>query len=99
MTLGKYSPISDSHMFDMEYWSLQQKKLGRTSPALLQGQIAVITGGGGAIGLGVADRLLAAGAVVVLSDIDEPEWKVFAMPRSMGQQLDVLSSMDRRHVR
>ena len=72
MTLGKYSPISDSHLFDMEYWPLQQKKLGRTSPALLQGQIAVITGGGGAIGLGIADRLLAAGAVVVLSDIDEP---------------------------
>ena len=72
MILGKYAPISDSHMFDMEYWSLQQKKLGKISPALLQGQIAVITGGGGAIGLGIADRLLAAGAVVVLSDIDEP---------------------------
>ena len=71
MTLGKYVPISDSHMFDMEYWSLQQKKLGRTSPDLLQGQVALITGGGGAVGLGIADRLLAHGAAVVISDIDE----------------------------
>lgn len=69
--IGEYVPISDSHVFDMEYWSLQQKKLTNRSRALLQGQIALITGSGGAIGFGVADRLLAAKAAVVLSDIDE----------------------------
>ncbi len=69
--IGQYLPITDSHIFDMEYWPLQQKKLGRFSPLLLQGQIALITGAGGAIGYGIADRLLAAGAAVVLSDIDE----------------------------
>jgi len=71
--LGEYIPIVDSHIFDMEYWSLQQRKLHLSSSTpLLQGQVAVITGGGGAIGFGIADRLLATGAVVVLSDIDEP---------------------------
>jgi NAD(P)-dependent dehydrogenase (short-subunit alcohol dehydrogenase family) len=55
----------------MEYWPLQQKKLGRSSSFPLEGQVAVVTGGAGAIGLGVADRLLAAGATVVISDIDE----------------------------
>ena len=70
--LGEYAPISESHVFDIEYWRLQQKKLGRTSPLLLQGQVALVTGGAGAIGFGIADRLLAAGAVVILSDIDEP---------------------------
>jgi NAD(P)-dependent dehydrogenase (short-subunit alcohol dehydrogenase family) len=54
----------------MEYWSLQQKKLGKLTPPPLQGQVAVITGAGGAIGLGIADRLLAGGAVVAISDID-----------------------------
>ena len=68
--LGNYIPISDSHIFDMEYRSLQQKKLDRLPLLRLQGQIALITGAGGAIGLGIADRLLAAGAAVVLSDID-----------------------------
>ncbi len=68
---GEYEPISESHVFDMEYWPLQQKKLGRTPPSLLQGQVAVITGAGGAIGLGIADRLLAAGSAVVISDIEK----------------------------
>ncbi|MBT8356945.1 MAG: bifunctional aldolase/short-chain dehydrogenase, partial [Deltaproteobacteria bacterium] len=71
--LDKYVPISDSHVFDMEYWYMQQKKLHLlSSPPILQGQVALITGGAGAIGFGIADRLLASGAVVVLSDIDEP---------------------------
>lgn len=69
--LGNYAPITDSHVFDMEYWRLQQRKTGPVSPAPLQGQVALITGAGGAIGFGIADCLLAAGAAVVLSDIDE----------------------------
>jgi rhamnose utilization protein RhaD (predicted bifunctional aldolase and dehydrogenase)/NAD(P)-dependent dehydrogenase (short-subunit alcohol dehydrogenase family) len=69
--VGTYVPISDSDVFEMEYWSLQQKKLVKSVPPLLQGQVAVITGGGGAIGLGIADRLLANGAAVVLCDIDK----------------------------
>ncbi len=71
--LGEYVPILNSHIFDMEYWKLQQKKLHLTSlTPLLQGQVALVTGGAGAIGFGIADRLLASGAVVVLADIDEP---------------------------
>jgi rhamnose utilization protein RhaD (predicted bifunctional aldolase and dehydrogenase)/NAD(P)-dependent dehydrogenase (short-subunit alcohol dehydrogenase family) len=69
--LGEYAPLSESHIFDVEYWSLQQRKLGGLSSLPLQGRAAVITGGGGAIGYGIADRLLAAGAVVALADIDE----------------------------
>jgi rhamnulose-1-phosphate aldolase/alcohol dehydrogenase len=68
--LGEYEPISDSHAFDMEFWNLQQKKLDRSAPLPLQGQIALVTGGAGAIGFGIAERLLAAGAVVVIADID-----------------------------
>jgi rhamnose utilization protein RhaD (predicted bifunctional aldolase and dehydrogenase)/NAD(P)-dependent dehydrogenase (short-subunit alcohol dehydrogenase family) len=71
-SIGAYASISDSHIFDMEYWSLQQKKLGKRSFPALQGQTAVITGGGGAIGFGIADRLIASGAAVVICDIDEP---------------------------
>ncbi len=68
--LGEYASIAEEHIFDMEYWGLQQKKLDRrTQP--LAGQAALVTGGGGAIGLGVADRLLAAGAAVAVADFDE----------------------------
>jgi rhamnose utilization protein RhaD (predicted bifunctional aldolase and dehydrogenase)/NAD(P)-dependent dehydrogenase (short-subunit alcohol dehydrogenase family) len=69
--IGAYLPISDSHVFDMEYWSLQQKKLGSQPPPPLAAQVAFVSGAGGAIGVGVAERLLAAGAVVAISDIDE----------------------------
>ncbi len=69
--VGEYAPIPESHAWDMEYWGPQRKKLGRVPPPPLQGQVAVITGAGGAIGLGIADCLLAAGAVVAISDIDE----------------------------
>ena len=68
--LGLYAPIAASHIFDMEYWPLQQKKVEGPSSLPLQGQVAVLTGGGGAVGLGVSDRLLAAGAAVAISDID-----------------------------
>ncbi|MCP4345572.1 MAG: bifunctional aldolase/short-chain dehydrogenase [Desulfobacterales bacterium] len=69
--VGDYEPIPESHVFDMEYWSLQQKKLGKADIPPLQGQTALVTGAGGAIGFGIADRLMNAGAVVVLADIDE----------------------------
>jgi len=68
--VGSYQPLSDEHVFDMEYWGLQQKKLAGASVSPLGGQIALVTGAAGAIGFGIADRLLAAGAVVVISDID-----------------------------
>jgi rhamnose utilization protein RhaD (predicted bifunctional aldolase and dehydrogenase)/NAD(P)-dependent dehydrogenase (short-subunit alcohol dehydrogenase family) len=68
--IGRYKPISAAHVFDMEYWNLQQQKLDRSASLPLQGQVALITGGGGAIGFGIAERLLAAGTVVALSDID-----------------------------
>ncbi len=70
MAIGDYLPLDESHAFDMEYWGLQQKKLVKAAPPL-QGQVAVVTGGGGAIGLGIADRLLAAGALVVICDIEK----------------------------
>jgi len=69
--IGAYVPIADSHIFEMEYRRLQQKKAVQHLRQVLLGQIALITGGGGAIGCGIADRLLAAGAAVVISDIDE----------------------------
>ncbi len=78
--VGRYTPISESHVFDMEYWSLQQQKLARSSRPPLLGQVAVITGGGGAIGFGIADRLLSAGASVAISDVDRPRLqKVYAL--------------------
>ena len=68
--IGSWNSLSPQQLFEMEYWSLEQAKLGRKAVAPLQGRIAVITGGAGAIGVGVARELRSAGALVALLDRD-----------------------------
>jgi rhamnose utilization protein RhaD (predicted bifunctional aldolase and dehydrogenase)/NAD(P)-dependent dehydrogenase (short-subunit alcohol dehydrogenase family) len=69
--IGLYQELAESHIFDMEYWSLEQAKLDKTSPLPLAGHVAMITGGGGAIACGIGRKLLAAGAHVYLTDLNE----------------------------
>ncbi len=69
--MGEYLPISDEHVFDMEYWPMQRKKLDRSESPPLKGQVALITGAGGAIGFGIAKQLLNAGAAVAISDFNK----------------------------
>jgi len=67
-SVNPYRGLHELDLFDMEYWSLEQAKLGNKQPAILEGQVAAITGGGGAIGEGIARVLLDAGAAVALLD-------------------------------
>ncbi|HEY1745983.1 MAG TPA: bifunctional aldolase/short-chain dehydrogenase [Xanthobacteraceae bacterium] len=67
---GRFESISESEVFDMEYWPLEQAKLGARIAAPLSGQIAVVTGAGGAIGRATAAALARAGAEVAALDID-----------------------------
>ena len=62
--------LSERDLFAMEYWPLEQRKLARAEPELAR-RVALITGGAGAIGVGVARQLLDRGAHVVLTDVDE----------------------------
>jgi rhamnose utilization protein RhaD (predicted bifunctional aldolase and dehydrogenase)/NAD(P)-dependent dehydrogenase (short-subunit alcohol dehydrogenase family) len=66
--LGPYCGIGEADIFDVEYWSLEQAKLGKSSPRRLAGQIAVITGGGGALGSAAARAFAKEGAEVVVLD-------------------------------
>ena len=70
-SIGAYQELAQSHIFDMEYWSLEQAKLGKASPLPLAGHVAMVTGGGGAIACGIGRKLLAAGAHVYLTDLNE----------------------------
>jgi rhamnose utilization protein RhaD (predicted bifunctional aldolase and dehydrogenase)/NAD(P)-dependent dehydrogenase (short-subunit alcohol dehydrogenase family) len=69
--IGRFQSIDETCMFDMEYWSLEQAKLGQAADRPLAGQIALITGAGGAIGAATARALATAGAEVALVDIDD----------------------------
>ena len=72
--IGKFESISEADMFDCEYWPLEQAKLGarQHSEKLLPlaGQIAAVTGAGGAIGAATARIFAAAGAEVALLDMN-----------------------------
>jgi NAD(P)-dependent dehydrogenase (short-subunit alcohol dehydrogenase family) len=69
--IGKYEPLDESDLFDMEYWSLEQAKLGKETEKPLSRQVALVTGAAGAIGVATSLELARAGAHVVLTDIDE----------------------------
>jgi rhamnose utilization protein RhaD (predicted bifunctional aldolase and dehydrogenase)/NAD(P)-dependent dehydrogenase (short-subunit alcohol dehydrogenase family) len=68
--IGTFAPITEADMFDIEYWSLELAKLGNRKPLPLEGQVAVITGAGGAIGAATAKLFAQAGAEVALLDRD-----------------------------
>jgi rhamnose utilization protein RhaD (predicted bifunctional aldolase and dehydrogenase)/NAD(P)-dependent dehydrogenase (short-subunit alcohol dehydrogenase family) len=69
--VGRFEPLPESDLFDVEYWSLEQAKLGNAKEPPLAGQVAVITGAAGAIGFATARAFAAAGAEVALLDMDE----------------------------
>lgn len=69
--VAPYRELDESSIFDMEYWSLEQAKLGKGKKPMLAGKIALVTGGGGAIACGIGRKLLAAGARVFLTDINQ----------------------------
>ena len=68
--IGEFRSIGEFDMFECEYWPPEQAKLARTKEPPLAGQIAVITGAGGAIGAATARAFAAAGAEVALLDVD-----------------------------
>ena len=69
--VGRFEALPESDLFDVEYWSLEQAKLGSAKELPLAGQVAAITGAAGAIGFATAKAFAAAGAEVALLDIDE----------------------------
>ncbi len=69
--IGRYQSIGEADMFDCEYWPPEQIKLAQSSEPPLAGQVAVVTGAGGAIGAATARAFAAAGAEVALLDVNE----------------------------
>ena len=62
--------MGEDDTFDMEYWSLEQAKLGKAAEKPLARQVVVITGGAGAIGAATALAFAAQGADVAVLDRD-----------------------------
>jgi NAD(P)-dependent dehydrogenase (short-subunit alcohol dehydrogenase family) len=69
--VGRYEPLGPSDLFDMEYWSLEQAKLGKATPKALEGQVVYVSGAARGIGAACAAAFARAGASLYLTDRDE----------------------------
>ncbi len=63
-----FESISERDIFDMEYWSLEQAKLGKSQEKPLQRHVVAITGGAGTIGAAIGAAFRRQGAEVALLD-------------------------------
>ncbi|WP_372097898.1 bifunctional aldolase/short-chain dehydrogenase [Tistrella mobilis] len=68
--IGRFESISEADLFDVEYWSLEQAKLGKGGEKPLQRRIVAVTGGAGGIGAATARAFAAAGAEVAVLDLN-----------------------------
>ena len=69
--VGRFHPVAEHDLFDVEYWSLEQAKLAKSGSAgALAGQVALVTGGAAGIGRATAEHLLSLGAHVMITDRD-----------------------------
>jgi rhamnose utilization protein RhaD (predicted bifunctional aldolase and dehydrogenase)/NAD(P)-dependent dehydrogenase (short-subunit alcohol dehydrogenase family) len=68
--VGSFQALPNADLFDMEYWSLEQAKLGKAKPLALAGRVVLITGAAGGIGEAVAVAFSRAGASLYLVDRD-----------------------------
>ncbi|MEA3331252.1 MAG: SDR family oxidoreductase, partial [Campylobacterota bacterium] len=93
--LGGYKALSAKHIFEVEYWSLEQAKLKKaTSSPEFSGKVALVTGGASGIGLAIAKMLNSRGCAVVVLDLNLEVENIFNKADMIGVKCDLTSSDD-----
>ena len=88
--LSGYVALEAGHLFDCEYWDLEQAKLRRAGrPPEFAGMVAVVTGAASGIGRACASALLSRGCAVVGLDRDGAVVGAFDGPAWLGIAVDV----------
>ena len=87
---GGWCALPEGDIFAVEYWELEQAKLGKVSNApAFQGRCALVTGGASGIGRSCAIALAEQGARVTVLDKDPSVLTVFDGPDIQGRVCDV----------
>lgn len=88
--LGGWTALPENDLFEMEYWELEQAKLGKTkAEPEFQGKVALVTGAASGIGRACAEHLRSQGAAVVGLDLNSAIAALMNKPDFVGIQGDV----------
>ena len=90
--LGRFAPVQEADLFDLEYWSLEQAKLGKKQEKPLARHVVVVTGGGSGIGAATAIAFAKQGAEVAVLDKNGKSASQTAEncgANSLGMELDL----------
>ncbi len=91
--LGGWKAVDERHIFDIEYWDLEQAKLRKAgTPPPFTGEVALVTGAASGIGKACVEALLKRGAAVVGLDRNPAIESLFQRLDYLGVQCDVTSS-------
>ncbi|HEY6227368.1 MAG TPA: SDR family NAD(P)-dependent oxidoreductase, partial [Verrucomicrobiae bacterium] len=88
--LGGWHALSAKHLFDVEYWELEQAKLKKKgAPLVFSGEVVLITGAASGIGKACAESFLKRGAAVVGLDVNPAIETVFSRVDYVGIACDL----------
>jgi hypothetical protein len=82
-SMGTFESVTEADLFDDEYWSLEQAKLGKSAEKRLQRHVVLVTGGGSGIGAASVAAFAAEGCEVVTFDHEH-------VPPAYLEQLEAL---------
>ena len=85
-----WKALPEKDLFEVEYWELEQAKLGKSGKAPdFQGKIALVSGAASGIGRSCAETLHQQGAAVLALDLNPEIEAIFSKPGIRGLCCDV----------